>query len=211
MTKKLITFSFEPESLGGFACVCNGVHFGRNGAFSHCIPMTKEAFLAACKDRIKFNDLLGIDIREGWQNALKDAIDPFTTMDEGCDPELAAKAVAGLDLNIRGEAAIAEDMATLEADNEKIIATVEEEVKVEEDKKEKAIDDIVTDLVENAVEEEVKVEKPAKKSTKTSKKAKKEVKNDERRDDSAEAGSKDTGCAEGNELSADTGSTDVNA
>lgn len=184
MTKKLITFSFEPESLGGFACVCNGVHFGRNGAFSHCIPMTKEAFLAACKDRIKFNDLLGIDIREGWQNALKDAIDPFTTMDEGCDPELAAKAVAGLDLNIRGEAAIAEDMATLEADNEKIIATVEEEVKVE---------------------------KPVKKSTKTSKKAKKEVKNDERRDDSAEAGSKDTGCAEGNELSADTGSTDVNA
>lgn len=184
MTKKLITFSFEPESLGGFACVCNGVHFGRNGAFSHCIPMTKEAFLAACKDRIKFNDLLGIDIREGWQNALKDAIDPFTTMDEGCDPELAAKAVAGLDLNIRGEAAIAEDMATLEADNEKIIATVEEEVKVE---------------------------KPAKKSTKTSKKAKKEVKNDERRDDSAEAGSKDTGCAEGNELSADTGSTADNA
>lgn len=184
MTKKLITFAFEPESLGGFACICNGVHFGRNGAFSHCIPMTKEAFLAACKDRIKFNELLGIDIREGWQNALKDAIDPFTTMEEDCDPELAAKAIAGLDLNIRGEAAIAEDMATLEADNEKIIATVEEEVKVE---------------------------KPAKKSTKTSKKAKKEVKDDERRADTAEDVSKNTGCAEGDELSATSGSTDANA
>ena len=211
MTKKLITFAFEPESLGGFACICNGVHFGRNGAFSHCIPMTKEAFLAACKDRIKFNELLGIDIREGWQNALKDAIDPFTTMEEDCDPELAAKAVAGLDLNIRGEAAIAEDMATLEADNEKLIATVEKEVKTEEDKKEKATDDIMTDLVENAVEEVIKVEKPVKKSTKTSKKAKKEVKNDERRVDPAEDGGKDTGCAKGDELSAASGSTDANA
>ena len=184
MVKKLITFSFEPESIGGFCCICNGVQTVREKHMSKCIPMTKHAFLEALKDRIKFNELLGIDIREGWQNALKDAIDPFTTMEEGCDPELAAKAVAGLDLNIRGEAAIAEDMATLEADNEKIIATVEEEIKVE---------------------------KPVKKSTKTSKKAKKEVKNDERRVDPAEDGGKDTGCAKGDELSAASGSTDANA
>lgn len=128
MTKKLIAFSFEPESIGGFAIVCNGVHFGRNGAFSHCIPMTKQAFLEACKDRIKFNELLGIDIREGWQNALKDATDPFTTMSEDCDPAVVADAIAQADVNVRGEEAVAKDMETLDADNEKLAKAVEKEV-----------------------------------------------------------------------------------
>ena len=129
MTRKLIAFSFEPESIGGFAIVCNGVHFGRNGAFSHCIPMTKQAFLEACKDRIKFNELLGIDIREGWQNALKDAMDPFTTMSEDCDPAVVADAIAKADVNIRGEEEVAKDMETLESDNEKLVQAVEKEVK----------------------------------------------------------------------------------
>lgn len=128
MTKKLIAFSFEPESIGGFAIVCNGVHFGRNGAFSHCIPMTKQAFLEACKDRIKFNELLGIDIREGWQNALKDATDPFTTMGEDCDPAVVADAIAQADVNIRGEEEVAKDMETLESDNAKLAKAVEKEV-----------------------------------------------------------------------------------
>lgn len=128
MTRKLIAFSFEPESIGGFGIVCNGVHFGRNGAFSHCIPMTKQAFLEACKDRIKFNDLLGIDIREGWQNALKDAIDPFTTMSEDCDPAVVADAIARADVNIRGEEEVAKDMETLESDNTKLAKAVEKEV-----------------------------------------------------------------------------------
>lgn len=129
MTRKLIAFSFEPESIGGFAIVCNGVHFGRNGAFSHCIPMTKQAFLEACKDRMKFNELLGIDIREGWQNALKDAMDPFTTMGEDCDPAVVADAIAKADVNIRGEEEVAKDMEALEADNEKLVKAVEKEVK----------------------------------------------------------------------------------
>lgn len=129
MTKKLIAFSFEPESIGGFGIVCNGVHFGRNGAFSHCIPMTKQAFLEACKDRIKFNELLGIDIREGWQNALKDAIDPFTTMSEDCDPAVVADAIAQADVNVRGEEAVAKDIETLESDNKKLAEAVEKEVK----------------------------------------------------------------------------------
>ena len=129
MTKKLIAFSFEPESIGGFAIVCNGVHFGRNGAFSHCIPMTKQAFLEACKDRMKFNELLGIDIREGWQNALKDATDPFTTMKEDCDPAVVADAIAQADVNIRGEEEVAKDMEVLDADNAKLVEAVEKEVK----------------------------------------------------------------------------------
>jgi hypothetical protein len=181
MTKKLIAFSFEPESIGGFAIISNGVHFGRNGAFSHCIPMTKEAFLAACKDRMKFNELLGIDIREGWQNALKDAMEPFTTMKEECDPELASKTIADLDLNIRGEEAVTADMETLEADNAKLVTEVEKEVKKET------------------------------KPKKTTKKAKKEVKNDERRDDTVTPVSENDGCAEGDGISAEGTSTADNA
>lgn len=129
MVRKLIAFSFEPESIGGFGIVSNGVHFGRNGAFSHCYPLTKAAFLEAMKNRAKFNELLGIDIREGWQNALKDAIEPFSTMTEDCDPAVAADAIAKADVNIRGEDAVTADMETLEKDNEKLITEVEKGTK----------------------------------------------------------------------------------
>jgi hypothetical protein len=129
MVRKLIAFSFEPESIGGFAIVCNGVHMGRNGAFSHCYPLTKSAFLEAMKDRIKFNELLGIDIREGWQNALADAIAPFTTMTEDADPAVLADAVAKADINIRGEEEVAKDVEVLEVENKKLVAEVEKEIK----------------------------------------------------------------------------------
>ena len=91
--------------------------------------MTKHAFLEALENRIKFNELLGIDIREGWQNALKDAIEPFVTMSEDCDPAVVADAIAKADVNIRGEEEVAKDMETLEADNEKLANAVEKEVK----------------------------------------------------------------------------------
>lgn len=172
MVRKLIAFSFEPESMGGFAIVCNGVHMGRNGAFSHCYPLTKSAFIEAMKERIKFNELLGIDIRDGWQNALADAIAPFTTMTDDCDVAVAADAIAKADVNIRGEEAVTADMKTLEADNEKLVAEVEKEIK------------------------------DTKKTRKTTKKVQKEVKDDERRDDTTTSVSTDNGCAESDGLSA---------
>ena len=129
MVKKLITFSFEPDSIGGFCCICNGVQTVREKHMSKCIPMTKHAFLEALKDRIKFNELLGIDIREGWQNALKDAIEPFTTMTEDADPAVLADAVAKADINIRGEEEVAKDVEILEVENEKLVAEVEKEIK----------------------------------------------------------------------------------
>lgn len=138
MVRKLIAFSFEPESMGGFAIVCNGVHMGRNGAFSHCYPLTKSAFIEAMKDRIKFNELLGIDIRDGWQNSLADAIAPFTTMTEECDPAVAADAIAKADINIRGEEAVAADTEILEADNKKLVEAVEKEVTKKEPKTKKS-------------------------------------------------------------------------
>lgn len=129
MVKKLITFSFEPDSIGGFCCICNGVQTVREKHMSKCIPMTKHAFLEALKDRIKFNELLGIDIREGWQNALKDAIEPFTTMTEDADPAVLADAVAKADINIRGEEEVAKDVEILEVENKKLVAEVEKEIK----------------------------------------------------------------------------------
>ena len=129
MVRKLIAFSFEPEAVAGFAIVCNGVHYSRNGAFSHTYPITKPQFIEALKDRIKFNDLLGIDIRDGWQNALKDAIEPFTTMTEDYDPAKLSELVAKIDLKLRGQEAVEKDIETLEADNEKLVAEVEKEIK----------------------------------------------------------------------------------
>ena len=181
MVKKLITFSFEPDSIGGFCCICNGVQTVREKHMSKCIPMTKHAFLEALKDRIKFNELLGIDIREGWQNALKDAIEPFTTMTEDADPAVLADAVAKADINIRGEEEVAKDVETLESDNEKLIAEVEKEVK-----------------------------KDTKKS-KAPKKAKKEVKNDKGRTDTVATISENDGCSEGDGISAEKPSTADNA
>lgn len=129
MVKKLITFSFEPDSIGGFCCICNGVQTVREKHMSKCVPMTKHDFLEALKDRIKFNELLGIDIREGWQNALKDAIEPFTTMTEDADPAVLADVVAKADINIRGEEEVAKDVEVLEVENEKLVAEVEKEIK----------------------------------------------------------------------------------
>lgn len=184
MVRKLIAFSFEPESIGGFAVVCNGVHFGRNGAFSHCYPLTKAAFVEAMKDRIKFNDILGIDIRDGWQNALKDAIEPFSTMTEDADPAVVADAVAKADVNIRGESEVKKDMETLEKDNEKLVAEVEKEV----------------------IEE-----KPVKKTRKTTKKAQKEVENDDKREEVVADSVENAGSEPDSGISAEGTSTADNA
>lgn len=181
MVKKLITFSFAPESIGGFCCICNGVQTVREKHMSKCIPMTKAAFIEAMKDRIKFNELLGIDIREGWQNALKDAIEPFSTMTEECDPQVAADAVAKADINIRGEETVSADIETLEKDNEKLVTEVEKEVKKET------------------------------KTKKTTKKSKKEPVNDEGRNDTVAPVSADNGCAESDGVSAEEPSSNDNA
>jgi hypothetical protein len=184
MVRKLIAFSFEPESIGGFAVVCNGVHFGRNGAFSHFYPLTKAAFVEAMKDRIKFNDILGIDIRDGWQNALKDAIEPFSTMTEDADPAVVADAVAKADINIRGEEEVAKDVEVLEVENEKLVAEVEKEV----------------------IEE-----KPAKKTRKTTKKAQKEVENDDKREEVVADSVENAGSEPDSGISAEGTSTADNA
>lgn len=120
MAKKIISCSFEPGSMGGFITVCNGVNFGRPEHFSKTIAVTKEAFIAACKDRVLFNDMLGIDVRTGWQNALAAAIEPFKVMKEDFDADTAAKVSSELDVKLRGEDAVNADIEKVEKENDKL-------------------------------------------------------------------------------------------
>lgn len=120
MAMKIISCSFEPGSMGGFITVCNGVNFGRPEHFSKTIAVTKDAFIAACKDRVLFNDILGIDIRAGWQNALASAIEPFKVMKEDFDADTAAKVSSELDVKLRGEDAVKEDIEKVEKENAKL-------------------------------------------------------------------------------------------
>ena len=120
MSTKIICCSFEPGSMGGFITICNGVNHNRPQHFSKTIAVTKEAFIAACKDRHLFNGILGINIAEGWQNALRDAIIPFLTMKETFDPDTAAKVSSELDVQLRGEDAVNADSAAVEKENAEI-------------------------------------------------------------------------------------------
>lgn len=133
MATKIISCSFEPGSMGGFITICNGVNFKRPEHFSKTVAVTKEAFIAACKDRILFNDILGVDIRRGWQNALASAIQPYVTMKETFDPETAAQVSSELDVQIRGEDAVNADIAAVEQEN----AELEEKVQSKRGRKKK--------------------------------------------------------------------------
>ena len=138
MATKIICCSFEPGSMGGFITICNGVKHSLESHFSKTVAVTKEAFIAACKDRILFNDILGIDIRQGWQNALADAILPYQTMTvEEVDPKVAANVSSELDVQIRGEDAVNADIAAVEKENEKLEKAAKKAAKAKAKKDEK--------------------------------------------------------------------------
>lgn len=153
MATKIISCSFEPGSMGGFITICNGVKHSRPEHFSKTIAVTKEAFIAAVKDRVLFNDILGIDIRHGWQNALAAAIQPFCTMKEEFDADTAAKVSSELDVQVRGEDAVNADIAAVEQEN----AELEEKVQSKRGRKKKT--------EETAVETPAEPEVPAEPET----------------------------------------------
>lgn len=130
MTKKLIACSFDKDSVGGFITINNGVGWGKNGHMSKTVAVTRESFLAACKDRLLFNKILGINIAEGWQNALSDAISNFKnlTADEFNVAE-TAKLLVETDVKVRGEEAVAKDLEPMVVADEAITKELEEIVK----------------------------------------------------------------------------------
>ena len=140
MATKIICCSFEPGSMGGFITICNGVKHSLESHFSKTVAVTKEAFIAACKDRILFNDILGVDIRQGWQNALADAILPFQTMTaEEVDPKVAANVSSELDVQMRGEDAVNADIAAVEKENAKLEKAAKRAAKAKAKKDEKPV------------------------------------------------------------------------
>lgn len=144
MATKIICCSFEPGSMGGFITICNGVKHSLDSHFSKTVAVTKEAFVAACKDRILFNDILGVDIRQGWQNALADAILPYQTMTvEEVDPKVAANVSSELDVQIRGEDAVNADIAAVEKENEKLEKAAKKAAKAKEKKDEKPAEPVL--------------------------------------------------------------------
>lgn len=144
MTTKIICCSFEPGSMGGFITICNGVKHSLESHFSKTVAVTKEAFIAACKDRILFNDILGIDIRQGWQNALADAILPYQTMTvEEVDPKVAANVSSELDVQIRGEDAVNADIAAVEKENAKLEKAAKKAAKAKVKKDEKPAEPVL--------------------------------------------------------------------
>lgn len=130
MTKKLVACSFDKDSVGGFITINNGVGWGKNGHISRTRAVTREAFLAACKNRLLFNEILGINIADGWQNAISDAISNFKNLTaEEFNIADTAKLLVETDIKVRGEDAVAKDMQPIITADEALTKELEEIVK----------------------------------------------------------------------------------
>ena len=161
MATKIISCSFEPGSMGGFITICNGVNFGRPEHYSKTIAVTKEAFIAACKDRVLFNDILGVDIRQGWQNALASAIEPFKVMKEDFDADTAAKVSSELDVQLRGEDAVNADIAAVEKENAKLEKAAKRAAKAKVKKDEEPAEPAEPEKTATPLQEEPKPQESA--------------------------------------------------
>lgn len=114
---KNICCSFDNEHGMVYMTCNNGVHPDKNGHHSRTIVMSREDFLKGCENRELFNEPLGIDIRLGWQNALKNAISNCKGLKTDIAPEVAAKDIIDINIAQRGEDAVRADMEELEKNN----------------------------------------------------------------------------------------------
>ncbi|MCQ2574549.1 MAG: hypothetical protein MJ156_00390 [Alphaproteobacteria bacterium] len=126
--KKLITCSFEPNQMGGFITVNNGVHPDKPGHYSKTIMITREGFNEACADRSKFNEILGINIADGWQNALFDAIETCKNLKTETAVPSMAKLIVEHEIAERGEEAVAKDMEEIDKHSEEVADAIDDAV-----------------------------------------------------------------------------------
>lgn len=131
--KRMIVCSFEPDAIGGFITINNGVHPDRVGHYSKTVSITKESFNKACKNRHLFSEILGVDITQGWQNPLKDAISNCQNLKEPT-PEQISKFIISANIEQRGEEAVKADMEAMEKQEEAIVKALEEKMKETETK-----------------------------------------------------------------------------
>lgn len=128
MVKKLIACSFEKNSMGGFITISNGLHPSQVGYIGKTVTITRDHFNECCKDRLLFNDVLGIDIRQGWQNALADAINNCQNLKTDVDAEKTAAFIVDGLVAQHGEEEIAKEVESLEKQNDAIKAEMEKQV-----------------------------------------------------------------------------------
>ena len=129
MTKKLICISVDAKAPVVYVTFNNGVHPDKVGHKSGTVAVEKAFYNVACDNRVLFNKMLGIDIRDGWQNALKDAISNAKNLSlANIDPDHLAKVAAMTDVALRGEDAIKADIEKIENGNRTIADEIEKEV-----------------------------------------------------------------------------------
>lgn len=130
--KKLIACSFEPNSIGGFITINNGVHPDKPGHYSKTVMITRESFNEACANRELFNDILGVKISEGWQNALFDAIETCKNLKTDTGIPAMAEMIINHEIEERGEEAVAKDMEELDKHSEEVADAIDEAVEKKE-------------------------------------------------------------------------------
>lgn len=128
---KNICCSFDQEHGTVFVTCNNGVHPDRVGHYSNTIVMTRDSFAKALKQRNLFGEALGVEIHMGWQNALKNAISNCIGIKTELEPEVAAKEILAVNVEQRGEEAVAADIAELQKNNEAIQNEIKEIMKKE--------------------------------------------------------------------------------
>ena len=138
---KNICCSFDQEHGTVFVTCNNGVHPDRQGHYSNTIVMTRDSFADAVKKRTLFGEALGIEIHMGWQNALKNAISNCIGIKTELKPETAAQEILAVNVEQRGEEAVAADMSELMKNNAAIQDEIKEIMKKETEQGVKEDDD----------------------------------------------------------------------
>lgn len=121
-----ICCSFDNEHGTVFVTCNNGVHPDKKGHYSNTIVMTRDSFAKAMKDKLLFNEALGIDIRAGWQNALHGAISNCMGLNTEMAPETAAQEILAVNVAQRGEEAVKADIEALAENNKAIEAELKD-------------------------------------------------------------------------------------
>lgn len=127
--RKMITCSFDDN--GVIMTAWNGVHPDRNGHFSITKAISRMDFNEACQDRKIFGLILGVDISQGWQNALNDAIKNASPLK--IDPKKTVDFLVQLLVAKYGEEKAAQIFEAAEKENNDIEAFLKEQLEKEDE------------------------------------------------------------------------------
>ena len=141
--RKMITCSFDDN--GVIMTAWNGVHPDRNGHFSITKAISRMDFNEACQDRKIFGLILGVDITQGWQNPLNDAIKNASPLK--IDPKKTVDFLVQLLVAKYGEEKAAQIFEAAEKENNDIEAYLKAQLE-KEDEPETGAENVQTETEE---------------------------------------------------------------